>query len=90
MNGCGCKNASRKNSCKGRPDCDLHANHPERKSKPGEQDPREWHSIFLWYPKRINGRWYWLRHVKRRWMADGFVPLCDAPAWVGWIYGGLK
>lgn len=28
---CGCKDASRDNSCKGRPNCELRADHPERK-----------------------------------------------------------
>jgi len=29
---CGCKDASRKNSCKGLPNCSLHEGHPERRS----------------------------------------------------------
>lgn len=31
IHGCGCKDASRHNSCKGLPDCYLRADHPERK-----------------------------------------------------------
>lgn len=32
--GCGCKDASSNNSCKGRPDCSLRLDHPERKASP--------------------------------------------------------
>lgn len=85
MERCSCKNASRKNSCKGRPDCSLRADHPERKSKPGEQDPRQWHIIYLWLPKKINGKWYWLRYVQRMWFT-GLVPLNDALPISSWIY----
>ena len=83
---CGCKDASSKNSCKGRPDCYLRAGHPERKSAPGDQDPRSWHYIYLWTPKKIYGRWYWLKWIQRMWTSDGLLPLCDAKPHKGWIY----
>lgn len=85
MTGCCCKNASRKNTCKGRPDCSLRADHPERKSKPGEQDPKQWHAHYLWIPKKIDGRWYWLRTIMRRWIDDCKIPLngvYPAPFWM--------
>ena len=41
--------------------------------------PWIWEPWYAWYPKRINGRWYWREYVYRYW--------CLAPGSGFWRYG---
>lgn len=29
-------------------------------------EPDEWHSVFLWIPRKVGGRWRWLATVEQR------------------------
>lgn len=43
------------------------------------QKPWQWKKHYTWLPKRINGKWYWFKHVYRYW--------CLGPGGGFWRYG---
>lgn len=55
------------------------------------RDWMRWHKKFLFRPMRLDGKWYWLRHIYWRWFM-GYPGLAkaymvDTPADPGWRYG---
>lgn len=44
-----------------------------------KKEPWKWQRHYAWLPKRINGRWYWFKHVYRYW--------CIGPGGGFWRYG---
>lgn len=43
---------------------------------------REWETFFVWWPRRIDGRWTWLRSAERKPVAGG----CSLYGDFWWIY----